>query len=125
MLNKIFITIILLCGFANASALDHVNKNLCKIVDHTYDVSIQCTPRANNFKVSKISLIVNKSLAHCNEYYVNTDGTYSTRLFKSNVTTFTEYDEFGVRLSEWSSKEDTEEACLFLYNAYKEAARRL
>ena len=122
--NKIFIIIILLCGIASASALDYVNRNLCNIENDMLSVTITCTPRANEYNVSKITLYVKKDLSSCYEHYVNNDGTYSTMYFTANTSTFTEYDEFGVRLNEWSSKENAKEACLFLYNAYKEAARR-
>lgn len=122
--NKIFIIISLLCVIASASALDDVNKNLCNIENDMLSVTITCTPRANEYNVSKITLRVYKDLSSCHEKYVNNDGTYSTNHLASNISTFTEYDEYGVILSKWSNKEDTNEACLFLYNEYKKAARR-
>lgn len=124
MLNKIFIIIALVCGIASASALDYANKNLCKIENDVLSVTITCTPRSNDHNVSKIRLSVYKDLSYCYEKYVNEDKTYSTRMFATNVMLFTEYDEFGVNLKQWSMKEDTHEACLFLYNEYKEAANR-
>ena len=124
MLNKIFLTIILLCGIACASALDDVNKNLCNIENEWLSVTITCTPRTNEYNVRKITLFVYKDLSSCHETYVNNDGTYSTRYFASNVGIFTTYDEYGVILNKWTDKDDTKEACSFLYKAYKEAAKR-
>lgn len=125
MLNKLFITIILLCGIASASALDYVNRNLCNIKTTNYTVTITCTPRTDEFTVRKIVFTVNKDLYKCKEVFSNEDNSYSTREFRDELNIFESYDEFGVRETIYYSQEDTKEACLFLYNKYKEAAKRV
>lgn len=124
MLNKIFITIILLCGIASASALDYVNRNLCNIKTTKFTVTITCTPRTNEITVRKMVFTVYKDLSECKEVYINEDNSYSTDVYRNNLGIFACYDEFGVREAIYPSKEDTKESCLFLYNKYKEAARR-
>lgn len=125
MLNKIFITIILLCGIASASALDYANKKSCNIVNETYRVTIVCSLQTNNFNVRTIKFSTDKDLDKCSEVFFNVDGTYSSRDLLLDVTIFKDFDEFGVKTHVFSVKENTHEGCLFLYNAYKEAARRL
>lgn len=122
--NKIFIIIILLCGIASASALDYVNRNLCNIKTTKYTVTITCTPRTDEFTVRKMVFTVDKDLSECKEVFSNEDNSYSTREFHNALNIFASYDEFGVRETIYYSKEDTKEACLFLYNEYKKAARR-
>lgn len=122
MLNKIFITIILLCGIASASALDYAK---CNIVNETHQVTIICSLHTDEIDVHKIKFITDKDLLRCREVLFNVDGTYSQRVLFLNVTIFKNFDEFNVETSVFSLNENTREGCLFLYNKYKEAAKRV
>ena len=131
MLNKIFITIIIICGIASAEFLDNTNRDLCLVQNTETAVSIGCDVTENTEQVKQAIFTIKHDASECDEYTYYKDGTLKHTVWfieknKGIVGTITR-DEYNVKIATDASKTtvvNIKKLCMERYTQYKEAKNR-
>jgi len=131
MLNKIFITLILLCGIASADFLDNTNHNLCEVGNEETTVVISCDITENTEQVKRAVLVMGHDASRCVESIYYEDGTKTRVIWFINnnkgVTGYIMRDEYNVVLAKNANEikaVDIKKRCMERYTQYKEAKNR-
>ncbi len=131
MLNKIFITIILLCGIASADFLDNTNHNLCEVYNDETTVGISCVITENTEQVKRARFVTKHNLSECKEYIYYEDGTWKQVLWfinnKTGVVGSILRDEYNVEIAIDGNETkvvNIKKLCMERYKQYKEAKSR-
>lgn len=132
MLNKIFITIILLCGIASADFLDNTNRDLCGVSVDDTTAAIGCDITENTEQVKRAIFITKHNLSECKEYIYYEDGTWKKVLWfinnKTGVVGSILRDEYNVEIAINGNETkvvNIKKLCMERYKQYKEAKSRL
>jgi len=131
MLNKIFITIILLCGIASAEFLDNTNRNLCEVRNNETIVAIYCDITENTEKVKHVIFIMKHNVSECEECVFYKDGTWKHKLWyiynNKGIVGSVLRDEYSVEIAKDANKTavgNIKKLCMERYTQYKEAKNR-
>jgi len=131
MLNKIFITIILLCGIASAEFLDNTNRNLCEVSNNETTVAIGCDITENTEQVKQAIFTMKYNVSECEEYVYYKDGTWKHTLWfiqnNKGVVGSVLRDEYNVEIAKDANKTavvNIKKLCMERYTQYKEAKNR-
>ncbi len=133
MLNKIFITLILLCGIASADFLDNTNRDLCEIDTSDTTVAISCDITENTEQVKSVLFEMHHNGRECAEYIAYEDGTLKYLVWfinKNNkgVVGSQLTDEYNVEIAldaNETTVDNIKKLCMERYKQYKEAKSRL
>ena len=129
MLNKIFITLILLCGIASADFLD--NSKSCEVRNNDTTVAIGCGITENSEQVRLATFKMKHDVSECEEHVKYEDGTLKrTAWFVYNnigVVYSTLSDEYDVEIAKEAHKTKAariKKICMERYTQYKAAKNK-
>ena len=131
MLNKIFITIILLCGIASADFLDKTNHNLCVVDNDATTVGIICDITKNTEQVKRAVFVMDHDASRCVESLHHEDGTNTQVVWyiynNKGVVGYIKRDEYNVKIAKEAHKTKAariKKICMERYTQYKAAKNR-